>query len=259
MRPLLLPGLLDAARHNAAHGRRRRRAVRVRPRLRARGRPRTRPRAAPTARRPPPSATTSRRCSRSRRAPGVPSRRPTSSPPRAWSRRCASAPRLELGGRAAATRPFLHPGRAARVLVRGRDRLDRRAASARRGRVGPRRRRRVRARLRRAGAARPGPRCVFADVTSLSRRAPGHRRGGCRRDAPPRRSTVPSRRPAAICSPRAASSTSTRASRWGRGTGRWRCGSSSARPTARSPTTRSPTRGPRSRPRSAGSGRKLRG
>ena len=33
MRPLLLPGLLDAARHNAAHGRARRRAVRVRARL----------------------------------------------------------------------------------------------------------------------------------------------------------------------------------------------------------------------------------
>ena len=63
MRPLLLPGLLDAARHNAAHGRPAVRAVRVGARVPRAGRSTRRRRAARAARRRRTSATTSARCS----------------------------------------------------------------------------------------------------------------------------------------------------------------------------------------------------
>ena len=77
MRPLLLPGLLDAARHNAAHGRPGGGAVRVRARLSARApldrRPTDRPRArTPAPRAPPPRGAPDRGQARGWRTPAQP-------------------------------------------------------------------------------------------------------------------------------------------------------------------------------------------
>ena len=122
MRPLLLPGLLDAARHNAAHGRAELRAVRVGARVppvrAARRRPGGPPERRHAGRRAPPPrrrslTAASRRAGAPRAAP------PTTTPPGRCSRRCSRPPastwRAEPG-----ERPFLHPGRQASVLRRRR-------------------------------------------------------------------------------------------------------------------------------------------
>ena len=82
-------------------------------------------------------------------------------------------------------------------------------------------------RARRRGAALPRPH-------DLPGAAPGPR-GRRRPTTSPAATVLASRRarPAASCSPTRASSTSTAASRWGRGACRWRSRSRSARPTAR--------------------------
>ena len=81
---------------------------------------------------------------------------------RCWAR-CASTSRSS-----AATDPFLHPGRAARVLVGGRGRrLAGRAAPGRCRRVGPRARRRLRARPRDGAPSTPRRHRVYEDVTSF--------------------------------------------------------------------------------------------
>ena len=113
MRPLLLPGLLDAARHNAAHGAGGlalfESAHVYRPAARS-----TRRRAAPRAPRP----RTERHhlagcsCREPRRLAQLAPWR-TSTPPRAWSRPLFGAAGLELACRSPARRPFLHPGRTA--------------------------------------------------------------------------------------------------------------------------------------------------
>ena len=169
MRPLLLPGLLDAARHNAAHGAGRPRAVRVGPHLppgRRPGRARGQPARRDARHRAPPHR---RACSPSARPPpgARPPRRPTSTPPRAWWRR-SPRPRGWTWRWPPATRPFLHPGRSAdRGRRRPRGGLDRRAAPAGGAGVGPRRRGRLRAGRRRAGrGGRPGS-PGFRDVTSF--------------------------------------------------------------------------------------------
>ncbi len=95
---------------------------------------------------------------------------------------------------------------------------------------------------------------TYGDLTSY----PGGARGPRGRRRRRRRGGLADRRrpgaPAASCSARSASSTSTRGRRSARASAASRCGSSSARPTAPSPTRRSPARAPRSSPRSPSSG-----
>ena len=256
MRPLLLPGLLDAARHNAAHGRA---AVALfesahvyRPARAARRRAGGLARAAPT----PAHERHHLAALLTEAAPGGwrsdRRSRPTSTRPRACSRRCCEAAGAAPGGPRRARGPFLHPGRAASVLAgdERKTRLARRAASAGGARLGPGRAGgRVRARRRRLLELGAGRDASYGDVTSfpavlqdiavvVAEDVPAAEveRGGAhgRRRAAARRGRC---------------STSTAASRWGRATSRWPCGSSSARPTARSPTRRWPSGGPRSRPR----------
>ena len=240
MRPLLLPGLLDAARHNAAHGRpgvalfesahvyRPRGAARRRrpPRRPAGGCPRT-------------SATTSARCSpRRRRAAGAASAgRPTSSRRARCSRRCSRSAgvdwRAERG-----RRPFLHPGRAASIVAGASERKlgwigELHPLVAREWDLpGPVAGFEIDFEALLELTARPGGRLPRRD--ELPRRAAGHRRGGAGGACPPPRSRRRCAPAAASCSRGVrACSTSTAASRWARGTSRWRCGSSSGRPTAR--------------------------
>ena len=258
MRPLLLPGLLDAARHNTAHGRAGRGAVRVRARLPA-GRA-----AGAGARRVTRRRDARRRAPPPRRA-ASPRRRPagwrTPAARRRLLRREGAAGGGARGGRhrgwrvdEPGERPFLHPGRRRRPVARpatgAQARLDRRAAPAR-GRASG-------SFTGRWPPSSSTPDCcheltagriaTYRDVTSFpavlqdiavvvpeDAPAAAARRGACAAGA--RRAA----RAASGCS------TSTAASRWGRATSRWPCGSSSARPTARSPTRRSPSAAPRSR------------
>ena len=177
-----------------------------------------------------------------RRAPGAAAAsRPTSSRSRACSRRSpaqlgvelalrgrrrsrsctrAARPRSRSPARPAGWIGEVHPLVCRSLGPRGRGRLrNRRRAAARR-----RRRRRGDLRGRHHLPRRPpGPR----------RRRPGRGRGG-------RASATRSSPAAASCCARPRSSTSTRASSSARAARAWRCGSSSAPPTAPSPTRRSP-------------------
>ena len=178
MRTTLLGSLLDVARHNRARGAERRAAVRVRRGLPARAspadgdaaRPR-RPRSPAStalpderqhlgaaARRPPAAAD----LARARAAAGR-----TSSPPRACSRALLDALRVPWTVEPA-REPFLHPGRAARVLAGGEPagwlgELHPAVAAA----LGPRAGRRLRARPRRARATPPAPCRDYDDLTSF--------------------------------------------------------------------------------------------
>ena len=121
MRPLLLPGLLDAARHNARARARRAGAVRVArtlPALRRRStrRPRVAARRAARPRAPPP-----RRCSRRAAPAGWRTRAspPTSTRPGAGGGALLRDGRRAVVGRGAGERPFLHPGRPASVIAGG--------------------------------------------------------------------------------------------------------------------------------------------
>ena len=169
MRPTLLGSLLDAARHNVAARRRGPRALRVRARSTAR-------------------ATGDGRCADEHHALGAllqraarrraswrgdRRRRPDFFAAKALLAALLDALRVDWSVRAERRWPFLHPGRSAAVL-RGRTtrpRLRRRAAPARRARLGPRARgRRVRARPRQ-GSSRWRPRSPpFRDRRRASRR-----------------------------------------------------------------------------------------
>ena len=247
MRPLLLPGLLDAARHNAARGRPGVRAVRVRARLpHERG---ARPAGARS-----PSAASCRRTSattsaalltqarpgrlalagaradffslKARARGGARSRRrglPGSSPAparsctRAARRRCWRArPSARWAGSASCTRWW-----------RGAWDLE----------PAPRR---SRSTCRSSPSCRPR-RSRYETLIDLPRGDPGHRRGGRRGRDRARRGVRRARGGPASCSSASRCSTSIAASRWARATSRSRCGSSSARPTARSPTRRWPS------------------
>ena len=99
-------------------------------------------------------------------------RAPTSSPPRACSRRCCDALRVDWSASSRRRGPFLHPGRGADGARRATTR--RRAGSARCTRsvaaaVGPRRRRRLRARPRRCSRP-PRPPCRATRTSRRSRR-----------------------------------------------------------------------------------------
>ena len=123
MRTTLLGSLLDAARLNVARGAGRRAAVRARARVyrESDGGPDRRRRPAPRG-----QDHRCRRAPRARRAAGRPrctppsvaraaSRRaPTSSRPRACSRRCSATLRVSTGASSPPREPFLHPGRSAR-------------------------------------------------------------------------------------------------------------------------------------------------
>ena len=182
MRPLLLPGLLDAARHNAAHGAADAGAVRVRARVRARAATLDAPEGSPRgrdARRP--SATTWRRCSpwrarhlAQRAAAGdfyaakglVEARR----------RRGAAGARRRAPSDAAV--PASRAGRRACSAGGERARLDRRAASAGRARLGPRGRAPRSSWTSTRWPQRRRSVAHFADVTSFPAVLPGHRGGG---------------------------------------------------------------------------------
>ena len=241
MRPLLLPGLLDAARHNTAHGRAGVALFESAHVYRPAGPLEPAPDGSPGGATPadehhhlaallteatPAGWRTPARDGRLLRREGPPGGAAGGGRHRADWRAARTR-----GGRG--PRPFLHPGRQASVVTArgGGARLDRRAASARASRVGaPGAGGRLRARRRRcctsspSGASRPTgcdelPRCVAGHRRDRSRRRSGRpaRRGRCAR-AP------------AICSPPRGCSTSTTASRWGRATSRSPCGSSSAHP-----------------------------
>ena len=268
MRTTLLGSLLDAARHNRSRGARTsgcsRSARSTSPRERpasptAAGRARDRRHRAPSASRPraPPSAAARRRAADRPRPPAVAG---ASRSRRAADFFAAKGVLEARAGRAAraagrvepAREPFLHPGRAARVLVGGE------ATAGWLGRAAPRRRRRV-------GPRRRAP----ASSSTSASCSPRRRR---RRATRTSRRSRPSAQDLAVVVPRATCpprelldvvreaggallrdaprcSTSTRARRWARARARSRCGSSSARPTARSPTRRSPSCARRSSPR----------
>ena len=251
MRPLLLPGLLDAAARNAAHGRPDVRLFESAHVYRS-GRARRRtggatngsgPRAALTpaierhhigaliTQAAPATWRSPERARRLLRRQG------------AASRRCSRPTGVDVVGRA---------GRAAVPAPRpcGVDPRGRRAKLGWIGELHPlvarawdlrRRRRRVRDRRRPAGRARPGP-GAGRGPDDVPGAAPGHR-GGRRRGRPGGRGRARRargrRRPAAR---RRACSTSTAASRSARATSRSRCGSSSGPTTARSPTRTSAAR-----------------
>ena len=206
MRPLLLPGLLDAARHNAAHGRAERRAVRVgRTSTGPPGRSTRRPRARPAGRRPPHErhhlgALLTLGAARRLAQPGP--RRPTSTRARALRRgACSSRPACELAARSPASRRSCIPAARPRCWpATARARLDRRAAPAGGARVGP-------------GGPRPPSSSTWTRWPSwpparrrlprrdeLPGRAPGHRGGGARRRAAPPRWRRPCAPAAASCS-----------------------------------------------------------
>ncbi len=262
MRPLLLPGLLDAARHNAAHGTPARGAVRVGARLPAR-RPARRPGGQPARRDARRGAPPPRRAAHPRR-PGELAQRAragrTSTPPRAcveararrrgrWSSRwspargrsCIPGGPASVAGRATSARSAGSASCTRSSRARGTSRAPRRSSST-----------------PTPSPSEPGGGRAYRDVTSFPAVlqdiavvvADDVSADEVRADR------ARGRRRAAHRAPR--SSTSTRASRWGRATARWRCGSSSARPTGRSPTRRSPSAGRRSRPRSAEIGGRLR-
>ena len=155
-------------------------------------------------------------------------------------------------------RPFLHPGRAGVVLAgderelgwigelhplvaRAWDLDGRRGASSSTSTRSPRRRR---------GPSRLPRR------DQLPGGAPGHRRGGARGRERRRGRARPCARAAASCSPAREVFDVYEGEQVGEGNRRWRCGSSSARPTARSPTRRWPSGAARDRgarwPRSEG-------
>ena len=224
MRTTLLGSLLDAARHNAARGVADVRAVRGR-----RGLPR------PTARTRAAARTSTDAlggaAAPGRAAPAVVARR--REPPRGRllrrqgraRRRCSTRCACRWTRRAPRAEPFLHPGRSARVLAGGEAvGLARRAAPARRARVGPRRTAaRVRARPRPRARATPTPCRTTRDLTSFP---------ALRQDlAVVVADDVPAARVLAVVREaggellrrRARSSTSTAASRWGRGARRSRC------------------------------------
>ena len=108
--------------------------------------------------------------------------RPTSSRPRACSRRCCARCAWTFTT-VRGEDPFLHPGRAARVLVGGRGRgLARRAAPGRGVRVGSRPRRGLRARPRRSCSRTPSSRRTTR-TSRRSRRSARTSRSGSRRTA----------------------------------------------------------------------------
>ena len=96
-------------------------------------------------------------------------------------------------------------------------------------------------------AAAAGRRGDLRGRDQLPGRLPGPGGRAAGRDVLGRASATPSSRPAASCCARPRSSTSTRASSSARAARAWRCGSSSAPPTAPSPTRRSPACAARSR------------
>ena len=147
--------------------------------------------------------------------------------------------------------PFLHPGRAARVLSgRPRGRMARRGPSARLPRVGSRGGDRIPGPSRRAGG-RGRPSASSSTRTSRpirrsTRTWPSSSARTCRPPGCGRRCWPA----AASCSAAQRSSTCIAASRWVRGARASRFGSSSAPPTAPSPTPRSPSGAKPSRRRS---------
>ena len=238
LRTTLLGSLLDVARRNRARG-----ASDVRLFEAGRGLP------APTARatRPRRARAAAGRAHAPRRAAD---RRacgpPTWREPRAAARRLLrrqgraaallGALRVPWTRRAARREPFLHPGRAARVLVGG-------EPAGWLGELHPRRRRASwDLERRRRGFELDLDACSPRAVVGAALRGPDQRSRRCARTSrwscptasrPPsvRRRRARRRRRAARAAPRC--STSTAASRSARATCRWRCGSSSARPTAR--------------------------
>ena len=175
--------------------------------------------------------------------------RPTSSRSRACSRRspASSAPSssFEPGERAVPA-----PGpRGAGPGRRRRRRLDRRAPPAGLPRVGPRRRRPPsRSTSRRCVAAVAGRRGDLRGRDDLSRPSTRTWRSSCDEDVPAAdgaRGGARRRRRAAALG--RGLRPLPRASRSARGARAWRCGSSSAPPTARSPTRRSPSAARRDR------------
>ena len=251
MRTTLLGSLLDVAARQPRPRRRARRALRVRPRLPAgRRRPsgerrRWRASSPGSGRRRSPSRTGSAAlavgAARRRRPGGAAASRPTSSRSRACSRRSPAQLGVELDFEPA-EEPFLHPGRAAAVIVGG-------AAAGWLGEVHPLvcrawdldAGRRLRSSTwRRCSPPRPPARRVYEDVTTFPAVYQDLAVVVAGRDAGRARCAPRCWPAAASCCARPRSSTSTRASSSARAARASRCGSSSAPPTAPSPTRRSP-------------------